>query len=1112
MRERFPIITSRLTPIRKSKHFLERPAYFDLAKTIVAAKATALTAPAGCGKTTFLSWLAALPEHVNLQPGLKNSFETKYKTAWYALREDDRNPAYFLAYLLEAIDMVIPGYVLNAQRMLYSIPDSQQNYSTVIDQLFQELWLWEEGQSGGRVLLILDDMHLIEDSEEVIKLLERLVVESPPFFSFCLSGRTGMNALFSKLSLKHKTAEISSSQLGFSDEDTRLLFNDLFKLDVNSRQIQKINSKIAGWPAGLVITSHALEGRSTADYDKILSFMLKRKQKVFSYLAEEALLKLDPDLRTFVVQASLLKSLTPEGSKIILKCNKASIYLEELYDKGLFLELIIDEQVYHYRLHPLFSDYLGTLASTELSAEQITGIHLSAADYHEDKGELGLALEHLWLAEEDKAAAVMIKKYAQDLINRGYIEELNLWLTKVDATGLGDDPYFLYLHGFILQHRDPARAIDCFERSAARFSALGNKPLLARNLIYICTIYSLQNRVDKVAEVSARIPVIAALTTDAWARGVLAVSSLCREVWNDNLRMAQRLLKLTGRFTLEPDWQWAKLAYSCMAYYRLGKLDLARRVIEEALQMPIVRDNDIFKGMALVLYNVVHYSTDDDAMVDKVCRELWEIAERYDSAYYKAFCERARAAQMLHLCRWEEAEEHYRASLYFFTRSGNDAIVEITKLDLARLDSCRGQTDQALVNARLAFQKLSAMQCGQGLVEQGQSLLGLVAREAGDLNLAEKALTESAKVSRLKGAAQSYAGTLLHLSLLYHLQGKREKGDSLLRQSLTIAEKNSYKVFWDWHPPTARRQLAYAVDQGICRNYAQHLQDYWLSKESAAGDNSVNGELTNSAAESRETLITCFGSFSVEVDGKKVPAKAWQTKKVQALFKYLILNHKTKVNREQLAAILWPASEPESAAASMRVSLSRLRKALSCFAEEGLSLKGLLGEEYGQVFFSPEGTVKVDFIEFERLIKKAEKATTAGDTGSAINYYEKAGDLYKGDLFSEDPYEEWIIPERERFAMLWLDALLKLGAIYSSDLLNDRTSLSKALLCFEEALRLNPYREDIYYHLVKAYLAAGEKAEAKRVYERCAIMLRDEFKLEPGKALQELIRDLNADQ
>jgi LuxR family transcriptional regulator, maltose regulon positive regulatory protein len=1112
MRDRIQILSSRLTPTQKPKHFLERPVYLELAKTVVAAKATALTAPAGCGKTTFLSWLAALPEQAKLQPGTVNNFTAKYKTAWHTLREDDRSPAFFLAYLLEAIDMVIPGFAHNAQRMLYSIPDSQQNYTSVIDQLYQELWLWEEGQKGGRVLLILDDLHLIEDSTEVLKLLERLVVDSPPFFLFCFSGRTSMQALFAQLSLKHKTAEIGYSQLGFSDEDARLFFNDLYGLDVNTRQVEDINSKIAGWPAGLVITAHALEGRSSADYDKIISTMLKRKLKVFSHLAEEALQRLDHDIRSFIMRASLLKSLTPEGARVILKCNKASVYLETLHDKGLFLELIIDEQGYHYRLHPLFADYLGTLAAHELSAEQITAIHLSAADYHEEKSELGLALEHLWLAGEDKAAVAMIKKYAQNLINRGYIEELNLWLNKVDAAGLGEDPFFLYLKGFILQHREPASAIHCFERSAAKFSHLGNKPLLVRNLIYMCTIYSLQNRVDKVAEVSAQIPVITALTTDAWARGVLTVSSLCREVWKDNLRMAQRLFKLAGRFPLEPDWQWARLAYACMAYYRLGKLDLARRVIEEALHLPVVKDNDIFKGMALVLYNVVHYSNDDDAMVDKVYLELWEIAERYDSAYYKAFCERARAAQMLHQCRWEEAEEHYRASLYFFTRSGNDAMVEITKLDLARLDTCRGQTDRALVNARLAWHKLSKMKCGQGLVEQGQTLLGLVAREAGDLSLAEKALTESAKVSKLKGAAQSYAGTLFHLSLLYHLQGKKGKGDILLRQSLTIAERMGYKVFWDWHPPTAVRQLAYAVDNGLCRSYAKHLQDYWLRKDHTAVSTGTTGELTNSAAISPETLITCFGNFSVEVNGKKLPTKAWQTKKVQAVFKYLLINHKTKVNREQLASMLWPVSESESAAASMRVSLSRLRKALSCFEEEGLNLKGLLGEEYGQVFFNPEGDVKVDFIEFERLIKEAEKAITAGDTGRAVNYYEEAVDLCKGDLFSEDPYEEWIIPERERLDILRLNALVRLGGIYFLDLSHDRTGLNKAQHCFEEALRLNPYREDIYLHLVKAYLAAGEKAEAIRVYKRCALMLQQEFKLEPGKALQDIMRDLNAGQ
>jgi len=41
LRDRVQIISSRLTPIRKPKHFLERPVYFDLAKTINAAKATA---------------------------------------------------------------------------------------------------------------------------------------------------------------------------------------------------------------------------------------------------------------------------------------------------------------------------------------------------------------------------------------------------------------------------------------------------------------------------------------------------------------------------------------------------------------------------------------------------------------------------------------------------------------------------------------------------------------------------------------------------------------------------------------------------------------------------------------------------------------------------------------------------------------------------------------------------------------------------------------------------------------------------------------------------------------------------------------------------------------
>ncbi len=1106
MSSRVSIFQKKISCPLISPKVLLRSQYNSWAEDLIANKLVVLTAPAGYGKTTFLTCAVkfllgedSVLDDSHSVPGL-----SQCHIAWYSLSEEDSLISVFFAHLVESLRRAVPGFGRQTQRTLYSVADAAREYNLIAGQLCEELWQWEGRSEKKHVIIVFDDYHLGEKTREIKEVLEQLLTESPPFVHFCLSGRTRPQLPLQSLGLKYPVKEIGVAELSFTPAEIQALFEKKFNLNISDYHIQEIVRQTEGWPAGVVLTAQVLQGRPLQQYDNIFTSAVVHKEKIFEYFAEEVLHQQPPFIQEFLTESALLKNLTPEACEAIFGLKNAGEKIKKIYASGLFLIVVEEGEGSVYRFHRLFANYLRKVLNQTKGAEYIKKIHLKAAWYYEKEGQLDTALDHLWAAGDAMGAVAFIKRYAQDLLDRGYIDQVRYWLERVPGD-LQDDPYFFYLKGFIHQHSDHPLALSCFEKASRTFARQGKTHLLVRSLIYMTTIYSLQNRVDKVTETASRIPLVSALTRDSWSRGVLVVSTLCQSAWNDNLRRAQWLIKLAQRFTLEPDWRWAMLAYSCMVYYRLGELDLARRYITEALSMPVVYSNDVWRGMALILYHVVLYSQDDEGEGSKVREELWEIGEKYSSFYYMAYAERARAFPYLHKGQWEKAEELFRSSLYFFSRAGNEAMALITKLDLALLASCRGRAAQVLEDARNAFQELCSLHCGQGLLELGQSLLGVVAREAGELRLAEDMLLASAKTSTRKGAKQILAGTYMHLSRLYHQGGQTKKGDSYLRQALHLAEANRYVVFWDWYRPTILQQCLYAVQKNICPEYANHLLQYWFKEEQKEA---AKGEQVKLASKDIPVEVYCFGNFEVVVGGKPIPVHAWKTRKVQGLFKYLILQGGRRLPREQLMEIFWPEATPQAASASLRVSLSRLRNALNFLKQEGMGASFLLGEGKGYLWFRNEKASFVDIFRFEDYIKEGNKQLSLGNIERGRELLEKARGLFRGQLLTDDLYAEWAISEQERFDILFIELLLCLGKIYSQSLPGRAGLLRKAVECFERALALNPYREDIYLKLMKTYLAAGEKAEAMRIYQKCSSMLKKEFDLQPGKELQLLVKKI----
>ena len=104
--------------------------------------------------------------------------------------------------------------------------------------------------------------------------------------------------------------------------------------------------------------------------------------------------------------------------------------------------------------------------------------------------------------------------------------------------------------------------------------------------------------------------------------------------------------------------------------------------------------------------------------------------------------------------------------------------------------------------------------------------------------------------------------------------------------------------------------------------------------------------------------IRVLGGFEVSVDGRRVPAQAWQQRRASELVKLLALAPRHRLQREQVIDALWPDLPPDAGAANLRKAAHYARAALG--SKEAVVLR------QGQVSLWPDAELAVDAERFER--------------------------------------------------------------------------------------------------------------------------------------------------
>ena len=213
----------------------------------------------------------------------------------------------------------------------------------------------------------------------------------------------------------------------------------------------------------------------------------------------------------------------------------------------------------------------------------------------------------------------------------------------------------------------------------------------------------------------------------------------------------------------------------------------------------------------------------------------------------------------------------------------------------------------------------------------------------------------------------------------------------------------------------------------------------------------------------------------------------------RTLLGLLLLHANETLSTDRLVDELWGERAPLTAAKTLQVQVSRLRKALGDHA--GV----LVTREHGYQLALERG--ELDAHRFEDLLTEGGRELAAGRPDAAAAALEQALALWRGAPLADLAYEPFAQSEIARLAELRATAL--------EQLVDARLALGRHAEVVGELQALiaeHPYRERLRAQLMLALYRCDRQADALQAYQDARRMLVDELGIEPGDRLRELER------
>jgi DNA-binding SARP family transcriptional activator len=248
--------------------------------------------------------------------------------------------------------------------------------------------------------------------------------------------------------------------------------------------------------------------------------------------------------------------------------------------------------------------------------------------------------------------------------------------------------------------------------------------------------------------------------------------------------------------------------------------------------------------------------------------------------------------------------------------------------------------------------------------------------------------------------------------------------------------------------------------------------------------------------------VYTLGCFEVKSGIKVISNDCKRSQQLWNLFKYILTYRNKRIVQENFFDILWSDKECDNPIKALQNLIYRLRMLLNY---EGANKDGesIINYSQGCYSWNKEFHYWTDVDEFDELYKKGKASEKNNDFFIAIELYQRALMLYKGDYLSEDAYNEWVIPIRNYYRRIYMDII---GRV--TKLLKQYGRNEDILKICEEALMIETFEESLHIIYIEALLEDGNIKQAQSQYEYVTSMLYKEMGVKPSTDLRNLYHQI----
>lgn len=391
---------------------LPRPVVVDvLARAVDEHALTLLVAPGGSGKTTAMAWWV--------------SEASPRPIVWARFEPQDDDPVTVATLLLAALRHSVPGAGRRLEQVLTMGTGAEVHHLAVA--LVNDL----AEQPG--IVLVLDDLHTLQRPES-LGLLSSVVDSMPPAARMIAASRHEPALSLARRRVRGELGELRGADLRLDAPAVRAVLEHAGVGDEISTQ--QILDYSGGWAAAVHLAAVRAASGHWPPHLSEAGPGRGAQLDIHDFFAEEVLEGLPADLRSFLLETSLLSELNAETCRAVTGRDDAAALLGEVMRRDLFVGQFGEGQP-ALRYHDLFAAFLRERLTAERPRSKVDDLRHRAAACSPAGDALRLLVD---AGDIDAAAQLVAGAGRAELEGRGpHVPDS--WVGQLPATARAGHPW-----------------------------------------------------------------------------------------------------------------------------------------------------------------------------------------------------------------------------------------------------------------------------------------------------------------------------------------------------------------------------------------------------------------------------------------------------------------------------------------------------------------------------------------------------------------------------------------------------------------------------------------------------------------------------------------------